>query len=93
VKDPIGNINLLHVLYQGTCTDPDCELHNPEVGYAEEVVTKTDMAFFYAGAVTLADLLRGYLPQSPDEPAVVLTAKLMDDALAEVRDAHMRIPD
>lgn len=41
--------NLRHVLYD-TCTDPDCELHNPDVAMREEVMSTTDLAFFIAGA-------------------------------------------
>jgi hypothetical protein len=40
--------NLDHALAD-TCTDPDCEIHNPEVGFAEETVSKTDIAFYVAG--------------------------------------------
>jgi hypothetical protein len=44
----VGRRNLEHAL-EDTCTDPDCEIHNPDVGYGEETVDLTDLAFFVAG--------------------------------------------
>jgi hypothetical protein len=44
----IGKQNMRHVMYDN-CTDPDCELHHPEVGIAEETVGLTDLAFWVAG--------------------------------------------
>jgi len=55
-SDVWGNTNLQHVLLND-CTDADCELHNPEVGYEEEVVSTTEIAFFLAGAFTALDIL------------------------------------
>lgn len=50
--DPtISNVekeNLRHALL-GICTDPDCEIHNPDVGVEETTVSMTDLAFFIAG--------------------------------------------
>jgi hypothetical protein len=48
--------NFLHVISEVPCTDPDCEIHNPEVGLAEEVVSHTDAAFYYAGAVEVMEM-------------------------------------
>jgi len=48
--------NLLHVISEVPCTDPDCEIHNPEVGLAEEVVSHTNAAFYYAGAVEVMEM-------------------------------------
>jgi hypothetical protein len=48
VSTPVQVENLQHAL-MGICTDPDCEIHNPEVGIAEQTVTPTDLAFFVAG--------------------------------------------
>jgi len=47
-RDPVGALNLDHAL-QDICSDPDCEIHNWEVGYAEETVNLTNVAFFVAG--------------------------------------------
>lgn len=43
-----GAENLAHVVADD-CTDPDCELHHPEVGREEGTVSETDMAFWLAG--------------------------------------------
>jgi hypothetical protein len=54
----IEDENLAHVILN-QCSDPDCELHNPDVGFEEGTVTKTDLAFFiagwYAGGAFIAD--------------------------------------
>lgn len=47
---------LAHVLE--TCDDPDCEVHQIEVGLAEETVTDADLAFFVAGAQAMYDATR-----------------------------------
>jgi hypothetical protein len=39
---------LAHVL--DVCDDPDCEIHQIEVGLAEGTVSNADLAFFIAGA-------------------------------------------
>lgn len=44
----VGAENLAHVVADD-CTDPDCEIHNPEVGREEGTVSDTDMAFWLAG--------------------------------------------
>lgn len=69
---PLGENNLLHAL-ANDCTDPDCEIHNPEIG---ESTTPTDNAFYYAGACFLADLLSG----------LGVSAYDLGTALAELRD-------
>jgi len=48
---------LQHVL-DDDCTDPDCEIHQIEVGLSEEVVSETDLAFFLAGAMRAYNLIR-----------------------------------
>ena len=53
-REAVGAANLAHVL-ANACTDNDCELHHPEVGYDEEVVNLTDLAFFVAGAQAVAN--------------------------------------
>jgi len=63
---------LQHVL-ENNCTDPDCEVHNPEVGFAEEVVTEADIAFFYAGAMWM---WRNYNTISTQAPIDHLKLKL-----------------
>ena len=50
-RDPI-------VHAQQECDDPDCELHNPLVGYTEETVTAWQYAYFLTGAETMYDLIR-----------------------------------
>lgn len=40
--------NLQHAM-ANNCTDPDCEIHNPEVGREEETVDDTMLAFYLAG--------------------------------------------
>lgn len=85
-----GSHNLAHAL-EGTCTDPDCEIHHPEVGYSEEVVSLTDMAFFYAGATTLADLIGNAQPEGELDVEDYLEAAI-NIALAELRDQHMPKP-
>lgn len=44
----VGMRNLAHAL-EDTCTDPDCEIHNPDVAWGEEVIDPTDLAFYVAG--------------------------------------------
>lgn len=61
------NINLTHVMYQGRCEDPDCEIHNPEVGLEEEVIDLTDVAFYYAGAQELRDMFLFGNVDCPDD--------------------------
>jgi len=46
--DTVGHINLDHAIAD-LCSDPDCEIHNPEVGVEEGTVSLTDLAFFIAG--------------------------------------------
>jgi hypothetical protein len=51
-----GVNNLRHAL-DNTCTDPDCEIHHPDVGIQEGTVSLTDLAFFVAGAAAIKDQL------------------------------------
>lgn len=44
-----GPENLKHAL-ANDCEDPDCEIHNPDVGIREGTVSLTNLAFFVAGA-------------------------------------------
>jgi hypothetical protein len=44
-----GPENVKHAI-RNDCEDPDCEIHHPEVGLAEETVTQTNLAFYIAGA-------------------------------------------
>jgi len=68
----VGKQNLQHAL-DDMCTDNDCEIHNPEVGFEEEVVTETDLAFFYAGAMWM---WHNYNAVSPVVAVNQLKAKL-----------------
>ena len=58
--DTVGHINLDHAIAD-ICTDPDCEIHNPWVGFQETTVDRTQLAFyiagFCAGAAALGDQL------------------------------------
>jgi hypothetical protein len=74
-----GTTNLLHTLSEIPCEDPDCELHHPEVGREEEVVSLTDLAFFLAGAQTLANLLRN---RNMDDETIT-------SCLSELKDLHI----
>lgn len=47
--------NLFHV-YEQDCKDPDCEIHNPQVGISEGTVSLTNVAFYYAGALEVVDI-------------------------------------
>jgi hypothetical protein len=47
-RDTVGAINLDHAIAD-LCTDPDCEIHNPDVAMQEEVIGLTDLAFYIAG--------------------------------------------
>jgi len=40
--------NLQHALINN-CTDPDCEIHNPDIAIAEGVYTPTQLAMYVAG--------------------------------------------
>lgn len=86
-----GSQNLQHVL-ANDCTDGDCEIHNPEVGFAEEVITKTDLAFFYAGATTVADLIANAQPEGEMDVEDYIKAAI-DIALAELRDTHIPVKE
>jgi hypothetical protein len=44
----VGRLNLRHAIHNN-CTDPDCEIHHPEVGREEETVNDTNLAFYIAG--------------------------------------------
>jgi len=50
VVDRVGIANLTHAI-RNDCTDPDCEIHHPDVGIAEETVNLTNLAFYVAGAL------------------------------------------
>ena len=74
----ILNENLRHA--PEDCTDPDCELHNPEVIETEaERLTMT--AFFYAGALALIELMAGIEGEHDIE-------EVWEIALAELKDQH-----
>jgi hypothetical protein len=48
INPHVGDENLKHAI-ANNCTDPDCEIHHPEVGLEEETIDKTDLAFYLAG--------------------------------------------
>jgi hypothetical protein len=52
--------NLMHAIVN-RCTDPDCEIHNPQVGREEGTVSDTNLAFYIAGAYWGADIARDML--------------------------------
>lgn len=41
---------------ENNCTDPDCELHHPEVGWEEGTVTLGNIAFYVAGVFAGVEL-------------------------------------
>lgn len=51
-----GVENLKHAL-ENNCDDPDCEIHNPDVGIQEGTVSLTNLAFFVAGAASMKEQL------------------------------------
>ena len=53
---------LLHHALEGTCKDPDCEIHNPWMQEDEAEVAYT-MAFYVAGAQGYAKHLDGFLEE------------------------------
>jgi len=75
-RDPVGAMNLDHAL-QDICSDPDCEIHSPEVGYAEETVDLTNYAFyvagFMAGMAALSDQYNAVKGNLRDEIKQMLT--------------------
>jgi hypothetical protein len=74
--------NLRHVLYGGTCHDPDCEIHNLGVAIEEETVNATILAFYYAAAQEVRDMfLFGELPISNEAD----DEERLDAVLAEIR--------
>lgn len=58
--------NLKHAL-ANNCTDPDCEIHNPDVGIQEGTVSLTNLAFFVAGACKAAERLLNEVENSFEE--------------------------
>ena len=50
-----------HLLVQhalaNDCTDPDCELHHPDVALSEMVIDHGNVSFWIAGAMHLVDLI------------------------------------
>ena len=69
------------------CTDPDCELHNPEM--ADEP-RKSDLAFFYAGACAVAAMMVDVLSHSKELTPDHIEA-VADASLAEIRDANITV--
>jgi hypothetical protein len=61
-----GHNNLRHAL-ENNCSDPDCEIHHPDVGIQEGTVDLTNLAFFVAGACTIQAQLLGELGEVFDE--------------------------
>jgi len=47
---------LVHAL--DVCSDPDCEIHNIDVGLDERTVTRADLAFYVAGAQAMEMAIR-----------------------------------
>ena len=65
---------LLQHALDNTCEDPDCELHHPDVAIDEGVITEVHLAYFYAGAMTMQDLISNAFDNG------------FDSAKAELRD-------
>lgn len=60
-----GVANLRHVL-ENTCTDPDCELHHPEM-IEDKNERLTALAWFTAGAQHAVDFIGNFMDQAYTE--------------------------
>lgn len=58
--------NLRHAL-ENNCDDPDCEIHNPDVGIREGTVSFTNLAFYIAGACNMQAMLLNEVENSFEE--------------------------
>ena len=67
-------ISLLEHAIRNNCQDPDCELHNIDVAIAEQVIGDVELAYYYAGAMMMQDLISNALDNG------------FDSAKAELRD-------
>jgi hypothetical protein len=74
MSDTVEQRNLDHAL-EDACTDPDCEIHNIEVAWDEQVISKTDIAMFvagyFAGAAAMADQFDTVKDNLRDEVAMM----------------------
>lgn len=69
----VGSDNLRHALYGAMpCPDPDCELHYPDVAFAEGAMNETELAWFIAGCRTGISVL-------PAVPRIMEFAKCVHD--------------
>lgn len=78
-----GRNNLLHAY--SMCSDPDCELHNPEVieDYDSRATAK---AWYSLGMLELADNIQELLRNADDRGNPVWA--MIDAATAEMTDSH-----
>lgn len=65
---------LAHVLGPD-CSDPDCEVHNPE---AADYVDPINLAFFLAGAQAMESLIQGMVSSIHPETMQAVWAELKD---------------
>ena len=63
---------LLKHVTEEICEDPDCEIHQIEVGLAELTVGDTDLAFFIAGAQAMEMAIRRAFPRDLTESRKIL---------------------
>lgn len=54
-SEPIVNKVFVHVM-AGMCSDPDCEIHQIEVGIVEGTVSPNEAGWFLAGMQRMGDL-------------------------------------
>jgi hypothetical protein len=66
---------LLHVVAE-LCDDPDCEVHNIEVGLDEGTVTQESLAFYIAGAHAMEIAIRKAFPRKTDGREELIAACL-----------------
>lgn len=78
--------NLEHAL-ENSCTDPDCEIHHPEVIETSEE-RWTAKAWFYAGACALVDQMEKIDTGVGENPIPVAPSQLIEEAMNQLREVH-----
>lgn len=77
---------LAHVL--DVCDDPDCEIHQIEVGLAEDTVRDSDLAFYIAGAYAMELAIRREFARLPGGLDVNARRRLTTACLHAGREIH-----
>ena len=83
----VAKRNLDHAI-ENSCTDPDCEIHRPEVieGDAERLTAK---AWFYAGACALVDQMEKIDLGRDENPVPMAPSQLIEEAMAMLQEKHI----